>query len=455
MNSPLARLLALAVFAAPITLPAQAPKPASPLWHHLQSAADLGDLRQMTATWDASVPGGALQLTYSPKPAAPGTLAPPPYAWAVVPAPKQGWQLEDHATVEADITNQGTLPLKVILWVVGSRGWDAVPSANPLAPGETRRFVCQLREKFPGGTPKLDPNRVSQVQVMLTGPLPKAASLEVRGLTAAGQAPQWAPTRDRLEVPDVEAAPPAPGRRVRYRLPGDEKTGIAAVLQLPDDWAPGRKFPLIVEYPGNIFFTPGCYSNGLPDQCVIGYGITKGKGALCLGLPFVDRAAGAIAENSWGNPDDTADYALRMVEEVCRKFGGDPKNVVLTGFSRGAIACGYIGLRNDRIAALWKGMHACQHSDGDGWNGATLEGAIERARRFKGKSMFHTDNPREKFQPVMDAMQTQVTHVSSGLGAHACAMFLDERPSTQQLRQWFWGLVGAPENSAAPGSSNP
>jgi hypothetical protein len=55
----------------------------------------------------------------------------------------------------------------------------------------------------------------------------------------------------------------------------------------------------------------------------------------------------------------------------------------------------------------------------------------------------------------MDAMQTQVTHVSSGLGAHACAMFLDERPSTQQLRQWFWGLVGAPENSAAPGSSNP
>jgi hypothetical protein len=400
----------------------------------------------MTAQWDAQVPGGALKLTYSAPPVTSGTRTLPPYAWAVVPAPKQGWNLATRATVEADITNPGEKPLNVILWVVGSRGWDAVPSANTIAPGETRRFVCQLREHFPDGTPKIDPNRVRQVQVMLTGPLPKTASLEVRGLTAAGQAPQWAPPGDRLEVPDVEEAPPAPGRRVRYQLPGDEKTGIAAVLQLPADWAPGRKFPVIVEYPGNIFFTAGCYSNGLPDQCVIGYGITQGKGALCVGLPFVDRASGAIAENGWGNPDDTAAYAQRMVEEVCQKFGGDPKNVVITGFSRGAIACGYIGLRNEGIAALWKGIHACQHSDGDGWNGATLEGAIERARRFKGKSVFHTDNSKEKFQPVMDAMQIQATHVKSGLGAHACAMFLDNRQSTQQLRAWFWDLVAVAQN---------
>ena len=70
---------------------------------------------------------------------------------------------------------------------------------------------------------------------------------------------------------------------------------------------------------------------------------------------------------------------MRSDFEVCDNFGGDRDDVVLTGFSRGAIACGYIGLRNDHVAALWKGFHACQHYDGAGWNGATMEGAMKRA----------------------------------------------------------------------------
>jgi hypothetical protein len=199
---------------------------------------------------------------------------------------------------------------------------------------------------------------------------------------------------------------------------------------------------VIVEYPGNIFLVPECYSTGRPDQCVIGYGMTKGRGAILLSLPFVDRAAGSSAEYGWGDADATADYAVRMVEEVCARFGGDRQNVVLTGFSRGAIACGYIGFRNERIAGLWKGFHACQHYDGDGWGGATMEGALERARRFRGKAVFHTDNSETAFQPVMEAMSARVTYVRSGLGAHACAMFLDDRPSTERLREWWVELVG-------------
>jgi hypothetical protein len=31
--------------------------------------------------------------------------------------------------------------------------------------------------------------------------------------------------------------------------------------------------------------------------------------------------------------------------------------------------------------------------------------------------------------------------VKSGLGAHSTAMFLDDRPSTQKLREWFLQLV--------------
>lgn len=70
-----------------------------------------------------------------------------------------------------------------------------------------------------------------------------------------------------------------------------------------------------------------------------------------------------------------------------------------------------------------------------------MASAIERAARFQGKAVFQTDNSPEKFQPAMDAMNTQVTWAQSGLRFHSTAMFLDDRPSTQQLREWFWQLV--------------
>ena len=418
---------------------------------HLRSSADLGELRDIRAEWTDGV------LKFS-------TTKAELYAWAVIPAPKGGWDLAGRAMVNAEIINTGDAPVGVMLWVVGDHGWDAVLDAATLAPDQRRDFSCDLRAAYPDGTPKLNPGDVKQVQVMLAEPISrpsksgdknkvqphlspritKAVSIEVRNLTAQGDAPEWKRQAGRIDVPAVESSAPAPGKRVRYRLPGDETTGIYSVLNLPEDWQPGKKYPVIVEYPGNIFFTPACYSTGLPEQCIIGYGMTKGKGAICLGMPFIDRTAGKLAENGWGNADDTADCARRMVAEVCAKFGGDRENVVLTGFSRGAIACGYIGLRDDRIAALWKGFHACQHYDGDGWGGATLPGAIKRAARFQGKAVFQTDNSQDTFQSVMDVMKTKVTWAQSGLGAHSTAMFLDDRPSTQQLREWFWQLVGNP-----------
>ncbi|HRX81157.1 MAG TPA: hypothetical protein P5307_18940, partial [Pirellulaceae bacterium] len=397
------------------------------LWSHLQSTNDLGETRDMTAEWA----DGTLRLTAQP-PAASNNR----YAWAVVPAPTTGWDLATRASVEAEIINRSDRPVDVIMWVVGDRGWDAVPDAATLGPNESRRFSCSLRHTYPDQTPKVDPTHIKQVQFMITGRVTQPVTLEVRELQSVGTALPWQRPPTRLDVPPVTDAPPRPGQRVRYRLADDEGTSIYSVLNLPEDWQAGKSYPVIVEYPGNIFFVPACYSTGLPEQCVIGYGMTKGTGAICVGLPFIDRAAGVIAEDGWGNADDTADYAVNMVEEVCSTFGGDRNNIVLTGFSRGALACGYIGLRNDRIATLWKGFHACQHYDGDGWRGATRDDAIQRAARFRGKAVFQTDNSQEQFQLVMDAMKTEVTWADSGLGAHATAMFLDDRPPTQQLREW-------------------
>lgn len=431
--------------------PARAQEAASSLTGHLRDAAALGPLRDAEAAWE----DGVLSLSATSAEC---------FARAVIPAPAAGWDLARRATVDAVIGNTGHNPVGVMVWVVGDHGWEAVLDSGTIAPGDSRGFSCDLRATFPDGTPRLDPGDVKCVEIMLAEPvtrpgqpgdaakpavqfgqrITKPVAVELRSLSAGGLAREWRRPPGRLHVPAVEEGAPAPGKRVRYRLPGDEPTGISCTLNLPEDWQPGRKYPVIVEFPGNVFLGPACYSTGLPDQCVIGYGITQGKGAICVSLPFVDRAAGTIVIDGWGNADDTADHAVRMVAEVCGKFGGDPGNVVLTGFSRGAIACGYIGLRDDRIAALWKGFHACQHYDGGGWRGATMEGALERAARFRGQAVFQTDNPPGKYEPVMAAMKTRVTWADSGLGFHSTAMFLDDRPSTRRLREWFWQLVAEP-----------
>jgi hypothetical protein len=406
-----------------------------PLWDHIQCEDDFADLRNVNARWFAKE-GGRLNLTVS-------DAATPSYAWVTIDQPPGGWDLSRRATVEAKVTNEGKVASEVQLWVVAERGWEPVSDVIILEPGDSRRMVCDLRQTFKDGTTKLNPSRIKSIRILLRGKGVRAGTrITVSGLAAHGEAPPWEPQPDRLEVPPVQDGPPAAGKRVRYRPALETSPDIYCILYLPEDWKPDGTYPVIAEYPGNIFFVRDCYSPGLPEQCAIGYGMTQGKGAIWVSLPFIDGQQDAIAEDGWGNPDDTAAYCREVIEDVCAKFGGDPENLVLTGFSRGAIACGYIGLRNETIARLWKGMHLCQHYDGDGWKGATMHDAVERARRFRGIAVFNTDNPEIKMQPLTEAMGAPVTFARSGLGAHSTAMFLDSRPSTLQLRSWFADLVG-------------
>jgi hypothetical protein len=408
------------------------------LWSHLDTAAGLGDVRAVTVEVAGSSTARTLTLR-----ATGGER----YAWVSIPAPAGGWDLTTRRAVEAVLTNVGEDPVEAMLWVVADAGWESIADVAVLEPRESRTVSCGLRKTFADGTPKLDTTRVRRIQVMLKSPKAGQA-VEVTGLVATGAEPPWMRPPERLDVPVVEEGPPAAGRRVFYRVgdspaggsPPDDEAQPAAVLWLPRDWKPGAAYPMIVEYPGNIFFTAECYSTGRPEQCVIGYGMTRGTGAIWISLPFVE-AGGRVAEHGWGDPDVTADFCVRAVEDVCGRFGGDRNRIVLTGFSRGAIACGFIGLRNDRIAGLWRGLHCCQHYDGGNWNGSTPEGALERARRFRGVAVFHTDNAADKVQPFVDALGVPATIVSSGLGAHSCAMFLDDRESTRRLLEWFTELT--------------
>jgi hypothetical protein len=362
------------------------------------------------------------------------------YAWASVPAPKKGWTLNSYNYIEADIKNTSSHPVQIILWIKANKGWNAVADTATIKAGDIHHFKCDLRETFPDKTPKLNPDYVHQIQVMFVKPKPNV-SVDLLNLVATGKLSKWERPKDRMDVPDITTEKPKAGKRTIYKLDNDKHPRLYAALYLPSNWKPNKKHPVIVEFPGNIFFTKNCYSTGRPEDSVMGYGMSMGEDAIWICMPFVDYKSGEITVNGWGNPDDTANYTQKIVQDIIKKYSGDANNVVLTGFSRGAIACGFIGLRNDSIASLWKGLHMCQHYDGDGWNGADMGGALKRIQRLNNKKVFHTDNNGVEPRKMLSKVNADVTFTSSGLKYHACDMFLDNRPSTLQLRQWFKYLV--------------
>jgi hypothetical protein len=169
-----------------------------------------------------------------------------------------------------------------------------------------------------------------------------------------------------LFTPPVVIGDPMLGKRVLHTLPGYEKSMVRHALYLPTDWIKGQTYPVIAEFTGN----GGTVAGGKAEQ---GYGISGGRGFLWITLPFVSADGMQDMDWWWGDPDRTADYAKAAVELVCKQFGGNPNAVILTGYSRGAIACNFIGLRNDSIAKLWCGMVPVSHYENRAWKHTEAE----------------------------------------------------------------------------------
>lgn len=199
--------------------------------------------------------------------------------------------------------------------------------------------------------------------------------------------------RSDLVVPEAIEAAPTAGRRVKLRLPEFAGSPLFHVLYLPPEWIAGKRWPVIVEYPGNGGFSNalGDRSTGRVEDCKLGYGLSGGHGFIWLCLPFVDPKTKSHALDWWGDADATAAYCRAAVAQVCEKYGGDAENVILAGFSRGALACGYIGLRDDETAKLWRALFAHSHFDGARkWNYADgdAESARKRLARLKGRPLY-------------------------------------------------------------------
>ena len=247
-----------------------------------------------------------------------------------------------------------------------------------------------------------------------------------------------------LVVPEVSDGKPAPGKRVRQVNPGYEAWDLYHILYLPRGWHVGHKYPVIVEYPGNGGYTNvyGDVSTGRVEDCKLGYGITGGRGFIWVSLPFVDTRSRKHAIQWWGDADATAAYCRQTVARVCKDYAGDPGSVILTGFSRGAIACSYIGLRDDETARLWRAMIAHSHYDGVrkwGYPDADPESARRRLLRFQGKPQFITQEKSvDDIKAFLKAADIDgATLVPLPYPNHTDMWVLKNVPERKQLREWL------------------
>ncbi len=169
-------------------------------------------------------------------------------------------------------------------------------------------------------------------------------------------ATRWQPRRLLLRTAHPRRA------RVRVYTPEYAGTNIHHDLYLPKDWQPDHKYPVIVEYAPN----DSAPFTGSVDDTHLGFYQSGGEGFIWVSMPFINTTVNPAAEATrwWGNGsvDDpvgeqlSAEYTKTNLIRILENYGGDPSRVFLTGFSRGAIATGYIGLRDDEMADIWLGF---------------------------------------------------------------------------------------------------
>lgn len=189
-----------------------------------------------------------------------------------------------------------------------------------------------------------------------------------------------------LITPIMTNEKPAAGKRVRQTAKEYQGSQVHHSLYLPRNWKPGGNYPVIVEYTGNKF-RPGKGSGEIKDAN-LGYGLSAGKDFIWVVMPYVEKGLKKNAVTWWGDKQATVDYCKINLPRILKRFGGDPDNVIVCGFSRGAIGSSYIGLADDEIAKFWKGLFTHDHFDGQlKWNYPESDraSALNRLKRLKGR----------------------------------------------------------------------
>jgi hypothetical protein len=260
-----------------------------------------------------------------------------------------------------------------------------------------------------------------------------------------------------LVIPEIIDGPPKAGCRVKQTCQGWPPASVYHVLYLPQNWRDdGTKYPILIEWNGN-----GGYANSIGDVCdgrpessKLGYGLSAGQDFIWVSLPYINETSDDLALTWWGNaptydPQPTLRYCHEAIDHVCRLYGGDPDRVVLSGFSRGAIACNYLGLHDDRTASLWCGFFVFSHYDGmRPWPfpNSDAESACVRLKRLGDRPQFicsesnGSDAVRGYLEPLIS--QDRIVYANTGFRNHNDAWIL--RPSQTRIaaRDWLRQLCG-------------
>ncbi|MFK5924265.1 MAG: hypothetical protein QM496_18980 [Verrucomicrobiota bacterium] len=247
-----------------------------------------------------------------------------------------------------------------------------------------------------------------------------------------------------LQVPPMVEGVAAAGKRVRVVTKKYQGTEVHHSLYLPVDWKVGKRYPVIVEYAGNGPFKNkfGDICSGKVEDCNLGYGISGGKGVIWVCLPYVSVDGEKNQRQWWGDVDATVEYCKEVVAQICEEYGGDSSAVILAGFSRGSIACNFIGLHDDEIAAFWKGFICHSHYDGvKNWNyaGSDRDSATERLQRLNGRPQFishegsvdETKGYLEQVYPKGNFVFQTISYRN-----HTDSWVLRDVPERKLLRKW-------------------
>ena len=121
--------------------------------------------------------------------------------------------------------------------------------------------------------------------------------------------------------------------------------------------------------------------------------------------------------------------------------------MILTGFSRGAIACNYIGLYDDEIAGLWRAFIPFRHYDGVrewGYPGGDRSSALDRLRRLRGRPVFicqegSVDNTRDYLAGT--GIQAPFTFQPIPFRNHNDMWVLRDIPERRRLRVWLSNVL--------------
>jgi len=266
-----------------------------------------------------------------------------------------------------------------------------------------------------------------------------------------------------LNVPTAAPVEPTADKRAIVTTPEYAGTEVYHTLYLPPDWtsdwqAQNKSWPVIVEYTGNK--APSLGSTGLVEDAALGFGITGGR-FIWIVLPYVSSDHQRNELTWWGDIEATVAYAKTNVPRICEMYGGDPQSVLLSGFSRGAIAVNFIGLHDDEIAKLWCGFVTHDHYDGvKEWKNTTWgspldryrEAAASRLRRLQSKPVLICQNQSTEaiqsyLQPYRSLAAFTILTIQTeeilgaypndfAIHAHNDRWLLRDSPARTQVWQW-------------------